>query len=276
MSLSSQWSAQTKSTQTKSTQNTIMTQLKMNETIKDLLQRHFNHVGNQKFILELSDLFAKTAPFTIKIHRTCTLVHPPQGYAISENLPRILEYLSLTKSYNVLSDMIQINEISEQEAQQYLNMLKKLGGRQMSVNVLMWQVYQTVLGEEVAYDGHRLSLKLRYMPNLAHLGDVDASVGRVFATCLNSPQNVKELKDFFPNVSEDRLNAILLLSILSKMADFSVITSQIIAQGVDATSFDAKKSVEQFATKANRQQNNDINRARKSGFFQRLLSKLSW
>lgn len=260
-----------------SSEDRIKAQLQINDTTRQLLKKHFSSVNNQQFIHELLGFFAKTTPFIIKVHRTRTLVHPLQGYAISEDLPKILEYLSLTKSYNLLYNVLKVTEINEQEAEQYLQGLKKLGGRQISISAMLWQVFQTVLNEDVAYDGHQLSLKLKFMPNLSHLGDIDTSIGLVFATCLSMPKTIDQLKYFFPNISENRLNTILFLSILSQMADFSVINSQVTSKTATQSST-AKVHHQVIEPDANsdKQLNTDVSRAKKTGFFKRLLNKLSW
>lgn len=253
----------------KNTNTNVLDGHKVPSTLITVLDNYYHDITNKQFVLYLAELFSQTNPYIIKVGRCKTLIYPKYGFAMSENTQRLLDYLSITKRHHILDNVLEVVSLSKEQAEVQCRFLKALGSIQMPKEMFLWHVYSTVLEQQVPYSGHKLPLKLRYMPNVALMGQLPQYTKAIFSTCLTEAKTILQIQDVLSVVDKNTVNRLFLLLTLSGIADLAVIEHAIIIES-------KKSQHEENLAQVEAQKNQEVTKAKSTGFFKRLLEKLSW
>lgn len=167
------------------------------------------------------------------------------------------------------------------------------GGERMPISRVIWRIGLQTLPEDKYTQSHNLPIKINYMPNLAAIDNAPEYVSQILASCLIKVRHLNELQALLPNQSIGEINCIIILMMISEIIDTRVLfappsttpslgsinTSEDNTISDPQSSYDTSGTTDNFsAENANEpvQLNETVQRAQKSGFFKRLLGKLSF
>ena len=132
---------------------------------------------------------------------------------------------------------------------------------------MLWQIYQAILPTDIQTQARNLQIKVKFMPNFATLEDTPSYTQAVISSCLSLPKTLDELYIIFSEIKTDSLNRIFLLAVLSKIVDMDILATP--------RQHDEVTVSQTLTIPSNQHKNDGVNKAVKTGFFRRLLSKLS-
>lgn len=182
-------------------------------------------------------------------------------------IARILDYFSVAKNHEQFSSSITIEVLSNEQYLAHLQELERLDAKKYALNTLLWQIYHAILPDEIQTQARNLQIKVKFMPNFASLEDTPNYTQAVISSCLSIPKTLDELYVIFSEIKAEHINRIFLLAVLSKIVDLDVLATP---------RTDNQISINQILKTQHKKQKNDgVNKATKTGFFRRLLKKLS-
>ncbi len=235
----------------------------------DIVCNYFPSVCNKELLSELMKIFNQQLPMSVRVGRYQMLVNGEQQYVFVDNLERILDYFSIVKDFSGFKKSFEYECLEDIRYKHLFHNMEKKGCRQYPLSFVMWQIFSRVVPSWVDADDHKLPLKAKFMPNFSMMQHISPHVHMVIASCLNTPKTIDELKQLFEHLTTSELNRILLLSILTGVADHGVLLLAHREQSLErqAESIKLMEAQEQKKTM-------EVQRANKTGFFQRLLKKL--
>lgn len=235
--------------------------------IENVLSEHFNAVYQTPLIKEFGKLFFQEQPFILRASRYYMLVDASNNLVISTNIARMLDYFTVAKNHEQFSSSITIEVLDNQQYSAQLHELERLDAKKYALNTLLWQIYHAILPEDIQTQAQNLQLKIKFMPNFASLEDTPSYTQAVISSCLSIPKTLDELYIIFGEIKPENINRIFLLAVLSKIVDLDVLATP---------RADNQISINQILKTQHKEQKNDgVNKAAKTGFFRRLLNKLS-
>lgn len=235
--------------------------------IKNVLSQHFNAVYNTTLIKEFSKLFFQNQPFILRASRYHILVDGNNNLAISTNIARMIDYFTVAKNHEQFSSSMTVEVLDQAQYLAQAQELEQLGAKKYALNTLLWQIYHAILPEHIQTQARNLQLKVKFMPNFASLDDTPSYTQAVISSCLSLPKTLDELHIIFGEIKPENINRIFLLAVLSRIADLDVLATP---------RADNQISINQILkTQHKEQKNAGVNKATKTGFFRRLLQKLS-
>lgn len=238
------------------TQNTPLLQTFKNSanTQKQILKTYFEKIYQNHTVLEIINALASAEPFKITIKNETVIINHHANCAIEGNAQHLLSGIYRAQS---VDEIIEIEPLNNKELQDLQFFAQQKTYRRHALNTVLWQIYSAVLPEQLVAPDHNLLLKVRMMPYFGNMIDIPDYIHAVMAACLVSPKTLGQLQAMFPEFHDQKykLQRVMVLAILSGLADMTVIESSL---------------NEQTTT-----QNTAVVKAKKTGFFQRLLSKLS-
>jgi len=266
------------STDTKQTELTKHTSSENGKFIQSVINTCFSGVCPNNVIYELIHIFAQEHPFKIVIGNQMVYVYPKKAIALTQNLDRLLDYFSIAGNCQVLRTNITNIALSDAEFDRMLHNIKNEGYRRYSLNSFLWQIYSTILPTRINAPRNTLKLKIRYMPNFAGMKDIPEYVHAIVSSCLIVPKNLDQLDMVFGELTQKNpsiLHRIFLLSILSGSADIEVLKNSFYLQTpLDKLLREENKYDKESKPKTTA--NKGVTQAVKTGFFRRLLNKLSF
>lgn len=238
----------------------------------------FSGVCPNNVIYELIHIFAQEHPFKIVIGNQMVYVYPKKAIALTQNLDRLLDYFSIAGNCQVLRTNITNIALSDAEFDRMIHNIKNEGYRRYSLNSFLWQIYSTILPTRINAPRNTLKLKIRYMPNFSGMKDIPEYVHAIVSSCLIVPKNLDQLDMVFGELTQKNpsiLHRIFLLSILSGSADIEVLKNSFYLQTpLDKLLHEKNKYDKESTPKTTA--NKGVTQAVKTGFFRRLLNKLSF
>ena len=228
-----------------------------------ILGEHFKEVYHLPIVRQLCHLFWQDEPFMLKTSRYEALIDPKQNLLFSNNVARIIDYLTVAKSHDEFASSITIEPLDDTTYQSHTQRLQDQHAKKYALNMLIWQMYQVILPEEINTTAHNLQIKLKFMPNLSDIEDLPSYTQAVMASCLSTPKTLSDIYTLFSEANAGTLNRLCLLAIISKAVDLDSL--QLINPQVSGL-------IPQTAPK----KNDGVAKATKTGFFKRLLSKLAF
>lgn len=229
--------------------------------IEKVLKEQFNSVYELPMVKAFSKLFYQQEPFVLKTSRYDVLIDPQRNLAISTNIARVIDYLGIAKTHPEFVSSIAIEPLDKTNHAEYTKKLESQNAKKYVLNALLWQIYHAILPDEIETMAHNLQIKVKFMPNLADVEGTPSYAQAVMASCLSVPKSLDTLYTLFSEATNSALNRLFLLAMLSKIIDLDILTAQP-AQNRHQSDIPNK--------------NDGVNKATKTGFFQRLLSKLSF
>ncbi len=250
--------------------NEIFQRTPQQDILTNVVFKYFSNTNQEELLTELVQMFTQINPIHMQIGRYNLLINTKKQYVLMDNLERILDYFSLIRNSTGVKNSFAYHSLDETQYGAVSDTLVKNGGQYYPLSFVMWQIVSQLLEKNLVFKNHQLQFKARFMPNFAIMGETPAYMNFIIAGCLTTPKTITELKHTFPYVSEDVLNRIFLLSILSGVADRNVLlVSHKNQQSCEyLAQHESKKKIQAS------QKTKDIQRAKKTGFFQRLLQKL--
>lgn len=250
----------------------------------------FSGVCQNNVMHDLMNIYLSGQPFKIGAGAQTAYVHPKKNLALVANLDRLLDYFSVAGNCQVLKNSIVTQTIADNEFNGFLDNLHNDGYHRHSLSAFLWQIYSAILPAKINVPKNNLKLKIRYMPDLGSMQNVPEYIHAILSSCLITPKSIDELEEMFAETIKYHptiLQRILLLSILSDLADINILKRSFdeVHNNQEMSNPETAKSINQEekefaftqATHSNEMTpNKSVVQAAKTGFFKRLLSKLSF
>lgn len=226
-----------------------------------ILDVHFN-IRQNPLLHEFADVILEEGALKLVAGSQVFYINRAKNLALVMNFERLLDYCVIANNFEVATNVIAIDPISEDEFDKWAAQSPLNGYKKYALNTLLWQMYGHILPERIDVPDHKLQLKLRFMPNFAQMKDMPEYVRALASTCLVAPRQLSELTTGLgATIDKAIVNRIFLLAILSGTADFEVLERSFEYQ-------DESLPIKKVA-------NQGVQKAQKTGFLARLLSKLS-
>lgn len=235
--------------------------------IENVLSQYFSLVYEAPLVRAFSKLFFQDTPFVLRASRYYILVDAKNNLVMSTNIARVLDYFTVAKNHEQFANSITIEPLNDSEYLTYIQELESLYAKKYALNTLLWQIYQAILPTDIQTQARNLQIKVKFMPNFATLEDTPSYTQAVISSCLSLPKTLDELYIIFSEIKTDSLNRIFLLAVLSKIVDMDILATP--------RQHDEVTVSQTLTIPSNQHKNDGVNKAVKTGFFRRLLSKLS-
>lgn len=253
---------------------------------KRVLSQRWVDYHKYPIVERLLDIFSQSSPYWLNIYDHKLLIDPRQGVVVLKSLS-VVDYFTLISGFNFSVFKLEVRSLlSEDYTKQKENLLNN-GYRVYSLNLLIWQIIQEILPYRLNLNTNNLRIKLKYMPNLTALRNVPSYMHALSAACLVSAISFDDLKARFSHVQDEHINRFFFLVLLTDILDSSLIVSldvksvqiQTNTRGDESSSMlegVSNKSMKNIAeSQADTKSNDSVEKAKKTGFFARLLQKLS-
>ena len=229
--------------------------------LTNFMQQHFAQVYAVAAVRLFMNVFAVTEPFRIGVADAELLIDPEHSLVMGRDIQAFLDFCHRLKSHPELLKEVNLMPIGSDKLLALKPLLQKEGFQSHALTTFMWQVYLAIVPDRIESAGHDLQLKVRLMPNFGRMKGVPNFMHAVVSSCLVTPKSVGELKDIFEGMidADSDLQKVFVLAALCGVADMNEIVRPP-NQGVSISS-----SV-----------NESVQKASKTGFFGRLLKKLSF
>lgn len=235
----------------------------------NILKTYFPVVYENKLIEHLLTIVNAKTAVQVKVGNYQLLANPKQGCVIVDSdMSRIVDYCSILKTHHRLDDKIQIQTLGQESYLKHLQFLQKLGYQQQSITTLFWQIFDEALDKNMPMR-HLLRLKVTFVPNFSAMHFVPSYMHSVISSCLTIPRSIEDIERLFPELDIHQINRIFVLCILSGICDYDILTknaSQLPAQEILVSKQNKKEPLKKSG----------IDKANQTGFFKRLLKKLSF
>lgn len=251
------------------------------EFIQSVINTCFSGVCPNNVMYELIEIFSQEHPFKVIMGTQTVYVYPKKSIALVHSMSRLLDYFSVAGNCQVLKTNINNIPMTGSEFDRVMAEIKNEGYRRYSLNSFLWQIYSVIIPTRINVPRNTLKLKIRYMPNFAGMADVPEYIHAVVSSCLVVPKNLDQLDETFGELTQKNpsiLHRIFLLAIISGSADIAVLKQSFYAQSTPDKippkyQLELLENTEPPPTPT---PNKGVAQATKSGFFKRLLSKLSF
>lgn len=244
------------------------------DILHELIDVHFD-VPKKDMVHQFLTLILEDKPLTLVAGSQTLYINKVQNLALVSNVERLLDYCRVANSFDVLTKVIEIGHVSPEEFAKTANQAPQNRYNKYALSTILWQMYDRILPKYIEVPDHELRLKMRLMPNFGQMGDIPEYVKALTSLCLVAPKTANELsRGLGISIDKALINRIFLLAILSGVADFDVLEASFLATK-------PAENKEDVADEPNaqivvtRQVNQGVEKAQKTGFLQRLLSKLS-
>lgn len=227
-----------------------------------VIERHFD-IKQRPLLHELVDLALDDRALKLTVGSQAVYINRKKNVALVSNIERLMDYCAIVNNFEALSQVIQIEAVSEHEVENALNMSAKNGYKTYALNAFLWRVCARMLPARIEVPDHNLRFKMRAMPNFAQMGETPEYVRALTALCLVAPRCMGELVEHLAGAVDKAVaNRVFLLAILSGMADLEVLEQSF--------------SEMMLASESEQTINQGVQKAQKTGFLRRLLEKLKF
>lgn len=240
-----------------------------------LLNQRWPSFNEHPILQHLIKIFSQTQPFRLKISQHEMLVFPEKNMILLHKIQSVIDYFILSKSFKLSASQIESETVYIDDFLTVEQEFLQQGCKPYQLSMFLWQIYQEVLPERLDFDTENLSLKLNYIPDFSNMLNVPAYMRAISSACLNQPQHFEQLKLIFNFITKDNIHRVFLLAVLCNYADISSFEAYIrqYQQNVrEPLPFELPVVEDEVEDEKNQQ----VMKARKQGFFARLLDKLSW
>lgn len=201
-------------------------------------------------------------------------INPFEKSVIANRLNRLIDHMTVIQNTPYQPDSFSIQMLTVDQYHHQVKTLIEAGEQKVLMSQMIWQLGLEGISPSRYNNLHELRLKAKYMPNLANIRYVPNYVSSVVASCLGKTRHLTELNALFTQLTNGQINQVIILMILSNIIDSPILlTTHDIAKQKNPPALGATASTTISPQPTN---NTGINQARKTGFFSRLLSKLSF
>lgn len=236
--------------------------------LDSVLQQYFAAVYDTILVQSVLSVFAQKQPVVLQVDKYELLIDPVERSVLMDtDITRVVDYFCIVGAHKYAlstTDRVKVKPISNEHYMQKSQQLSTSGHKKYALSTIFWQLAAEVSFKDISSVNSSLQLKIKYIPNFAVMRFVPSYVYPVLAACLNKVRTVTELQTLFPELSLRQLNHIILLCILSGVADEDTLV---------ADPMQVANSQQQIVDE--KHINTDIRQANRTGFFKRLLQKLS-
>ncbi|WP_227429753.1 hypothetical protein [Psychrobacter sp. I-STPA6b] len=238
------------------------------QVLTKVLKQYFSSIYDTVFVRSVLELFSYTHPLIMRIGKYELLINPAERSVIMDSdITRVTDCFCIIGNQKYAgTNGVQLLPISTEQYIEKSQKLSRAGNKKYVMNTILWQIAAEVLHYDLPNQPHPLRLKVKFVPNFAVMRFVPSYVYSVLSACLSKARTIVELQSLFPELSIQQLNRVILLSMLSGVAEETILLPA-------NTTPDADKSTLSSADKMNR--NSGVRQANSTGFFRRLLQKLS-
>lgn len=240
------------------------------DNLHRLIDVHFN-INKKDLFHQFLNLILEETPLTLVAGSQTLYINKKQNLALVSNLERLLDYCRVANNFDVLTKVIEIGHMTSEEFAKTVHQATHNRFHKYGLSTILWQMYDRILPKYIEVPDHKLQLKMRLMPNFGQMGYVPEYIKALTSLCLVSPKTADELsRGLGISIDKAVINRIFILAILSGVADFDVLEASFL-ENQDTP----EKATEMTDDTATRQVNQGVEKAQKTGFLKRLLSKLS-
>lgn len=236
--------------------------------LDSVLQQYFAAVYDTILVQSVLSVFAQKQPVVLQVDKYELLIDPVERSVLMDtDITRVVDYFCIvgTHKYALSStDRVKVMPISNERYMQKSQQLSISGHKKYALSTIFWQLAAEVDFKDIPNVVNTLQLKIKYIPNFAMMRFVPSYIYPVLAACLNKVRTVTELQTLFPELSLRQLNHIILLCILSGVVDEGTLVADPMQVATSQQQIVDEKYI-----------NTDIRQANRTGFFKRLLQKLS-
>lgn len=228
--------------------------------IFDILADVFGKLHEQPFFdftkkLQLSNDFLQ-----VNINQYEIYFNPKDNSVITQNLERMADsFIIGLRKESIVYEILDKPSFQQKTAQ-----LLAQGAKQYALSQLIWVVgLEIVQTKRDAYgETHQLKFEARYMPNIANVAP--KYVTPLIASCLGRARGLSDFNSMFPHLTNAQINHVMILLTMSQVIRIETLLNSV----KQSTSLLPKQ------TMMNHQSNQGVQKANKTGFLRRLLSKL--
>lgn len=240
-----------------------------------LLDQRWSSFNEHPILQHLIKTFSQSLPFRLKISQHEMLVFPEKNMILLQKIQSVIDYFILSKNFKLSTSQIESETVYIDDFLAVEQEFLQQGCKPYQLSMFLWQIYQEVLPERLDFNSENLSLKLNYIPDFSNMINVPAYMRAISSACLNQPQHFEQLKLIFNFITKDNIHRVFLLAVLCNYADISSFEAYIRQYQPNVREplpFELPVVEDEVEDEKNQQ----VMKARKQGFFARLLDKLSW
>lgn len=238
--------------------------------IHKVLDVHFQVAQNPLFH-ELLDVSLTEGTVKVTMGTQTFYMDQTQNLALVVNIDRLIDYCDVLRVSSEAKGVV-VMEAMPQEAFNRLAAQSPANGYQKyAINTLLWRLYSEVLPLTIDVPDHHLLLKMRYMPNFALTSkNVPDEVRSLVSSCIVAPRGLLHLEQQELDDLQNKamFNRVFLLALLSGVADVDVLRDSFERPNTQQSALPTVEDEEEARAHAEK--------AARSGFFKRLLSKLKF
>lgn len=210
-----------------------------------LVQKNF---GEQALLHNLLDIYLEDGALAIQVGDQTIYIDKSHNLALVPDKDKLLHYCSVAKD---LGEKRCLHAETVEPA-----LLANVRAPKYALSLLLWQMYDAILPENLHANASAkdLRLKMRYMPNFNQ--NTPYQVSAIASSALALPRSLGEIATLVPSASDALIARVFMLAVLSGAQDIDVLRPE-------STQASAKESTQA------------VQSAKRSGFFGRLLQKLS-
>ena len=233
------------------------------KAIFDVLIRAFPEINEQQFFHFIKRLQSVNAFNSVTINNYQMYLNPIDKSIITASLERISDNFMVgagVRNENIVFVQMDASSFRQKTASQLA-----AGAKQYTLAQVVWfiglemmQVNRNAFGQS-----HHLKFEARYMPNFAGIKFTPNYLTLLIASCLGRARSLVDFGTLFPQLTNAQVNQILILLAMSNN-----INKDILVQSANAT------TASTVANKVDTTNNTGIQKAQKTGFLKRLLSRL--
>lgn len=243
-----------------------------------VLSQRWQDFDNYPIVKDLLNIFSQSSPYLLHISDHKLLIDPREGTVILKTLSCVVDYFILISGFQFSAFRIETQSLLDDNYHYEKNRLLGSGYRIYSLNLFIWQIFQEIFPHKLSFNGEGLKIKLKYMPNFTAMRSVPPYMQALSATCLVRAQGFDDLKQRFNYLQEEHINRFFFLVLLTDIVDSSVFPVELFANKpeVKQPASAESSSVSTASTEEPSQNNQGVQKAKKTGFLERLLKKLSF
>lgn len=247
------------------------------DVLHDIIRTHFK-IAESALLHSMLDILLYQGALQLTMGSQTVYLDGTKNLVLVANMERLIDYCSVVSNFQAADNIVTIQPIGNKLFNQVAN-TKASGYRKYALNTFLWHIYSCILPANIEVDDHYLLLKIRYMPNFMNMGDVPEYVRHIVSSCVVAPRNLDELMIDVAGtqvVDKSAINRIFLLAILSGTADIDILKNSFNYHKnvVNNLTDDTKISVKANRSTKTKTTNTNVQKAKKSGFLKRFLSKL--
>lgn len=228
----------------------------------DVLMDVFGNIHEQPFFNFVKDLQLSQECIQVTINQHDMYFNPKDKSIISLNLERMADsFIVGLRKESILFTKLDSNTFQQKSAY-----LLAQGAKQYTLSQLVWLIGLDIIqAKRDAYgEIHPLKFEARYMPNIAHIHSVPKYVVPLIASCLGRVRGLSDFNSMFPQLTNAQINQVMILLTMSQAIRVETLLDSV--KQSTATTLPTNMP--------NSQSNLGVQKANKTGFFRRLLSRL--